>query len=76
MRFSKKIVAMVIMLNVAFVVAVFYAVLKSTAVPDSLIVAWFSFTTAELWSLSTVSREKIRQPEPGQNKEEGTSNDY
>ena len=59
-RFSKWIVALVILLNVTFTGAVLYLCLKSSIVPDSLIVAWFAFTTGELWLLSGITREKVR----------------
>ena len=61
MRYSKKIVAMVIILNVLFAATVFIASFRNAVIPDSLIVAWFGFTTGELWALSKVSRTKIRR---------------
>jgi hypothetical protein len=61
MRYSKWIVALVIALNVTFTGAVLYLCLKSSIVPDSLIVAWFAFTTGELWLLSGITREKVRR---------------
>lgn len=64
-RFSKKVVALVIILNIMFAGAVIFANYKGAVVPDSLIIAWFGFTTAELWSLSKISREKIKQPGKG-----------
>ena len=60
-KFSKWIVALVILLNVTFTGAVLYLCLKSSIVPDSLIVAWFAFTTGELWLLSGITREKVRK---------------
>lgn len=60
-RFSKLIVALVIALNVAFTGAVIFVCLKGSFVPDSLIVAWFAFTTGELWLLSGITREKVRK---------------
>jgi len=59
-KFSKKIVALVILLNVAFAGAVLYAFLRVGSEPTSLIVAWFAFTTGELWLLSGITREKVR----------------
>lgn len=59
-RFSKKIVALVILLNVAFTGAVLYLYLRNCSVPDSLIIAFFGFTTGELWFLSGVTREKLK----------------
>lgn len=59
-RFSKKIVALVIMLNVAFTGAVLYVFLRTGAEPTSLVVAWFSFTTVELWTLAGITKEKLK----------------
>lgn len=57
-RFSKFIVTLVILLNVAFTLGVFYLFLKVGSEPTAIIAAWFSFTTVELWSLSKIKREK------------------
>jgi hypothetical protein len=59
-KFSKKIVALVIALNVTFTGAVLYLCLKSSIVPDSLIVAWFGFTTGELWLLAGIRKAKMQ----------------
>ena len=59
-RFSKWIVALVIMLNVAFTGAVLFLCFRSATVPDSLIVAWFAFTTGELWFLAGITKEKLK----------------
>lgn len=59
-RFSKLIVALVIALNVTFTGAVLYLCLKSSIVPDSLIVAWFGFTTGELWLLAGIRKAKMQ----------------
>ncbi|NLJ71635.1 MAG: hypothetical protein GX333_01330 [Syntrophomonadaceae bacterium] len=53
-RFSKKIVTLVIILNVLFTVAVFYSFLKTGTEPTTLIVAWFAFTTGELLSMALI----------------------
>ena len=44
-KFSKKIVVLVILLNIIFTVAVFVAAFFNHSIPDSLIMAWFAFTT-------------------------------
>ena len=44
-KFSKKIVVLVILLNIIFTVAVFVAAFFNAVIPDSLIGAWFAFTT-------------------------------
>lgn len=60
-RFNKKVVTLVIMLNVLFVAAVLYVILKVQVEPAALIVAWFGFTTGELWLMAGIEKEKIRQ---------------
>ena len=47
-KYSKLIVAAVILLNVIFAVATFWATVLGYIVPDALIVAWFAFTGTEL----------------------------
>lgn len=58
-RFSKKIVAMIILLNIMFTIAVLYTFLKVGSEPTSLIVAFFAFTTGELWLLSGITKTKV-----------------
>jgi hydrogenase-4 membrane subunit HyfE len=71
-RFSKKIVAMIILLNVAFTIAVLYTFLKVGSEPTSLIVAFFAFTTGELWLLSGITKTKVNS---GQYYEDNINND-
>ena len=52
MKFSKLIVALVILLNAAFTIAVLYIFYRIGAEPTTLIGAWFGFTTIELWAFS------------------------
>jgi len=59
--FSKKIVALVIMLNVAFTGVVLYLFLITGSEPTTLIGCWFGFTTVELWALSGITKTKITQ---------------
>ena len=60
-RFSKFIVTFVILLNVVFTLGVFYLFLKVGSEPTTLIGAWFGFTTVELWSLSKIKRDEIKE---------------
>lgn len=53
-KFSKKIVVLVILLNIIFTVAVFIAAFFNAVIPDSLIMAWFAFTTTELVALAGI----------------------
>lgn len=59
--FSKVIVSAVIALNVIFTIAVLKVFLRTSTEPSSLIVAWFSFTTVELWSLAGIKKAKERK---------------
>ena len=59
--FSKVIVSAVIILNMLFTVGVLLIFLKTASEPSSLIVAWFSFTTVELWSLAGIKKAKERK---------------
>ena len=53
-KFSKRIVVLVILLNIIFTVAVFAAAFFNATIPDSLIMAWFAFTTTELVALAGI----------------------
>lgn len=66
-RFSKGIVALVIILNILFTAAVLYVFLKTGNEPMTLIGAWFTFTTGELWMLSTIKKTKVKKE--GENSE-------
>jgi len=59
-RFSKKIVALVVLLNAVFTAAVFYAFLRVGEEPTTLIAAWFAWTTGELWLLAGIRKAKIK----------------
>ena len=59
--FSKFIVSFVIALNVLFTLAVLVIFLLTSNEPSSLIVAWFSFTTVELWSLAGIKKAKEKK---------------
>ena len=61
MRYSKKIVALVILLNTGFTGAVLYLFLRTGSEPVTLIGCWFAFTTGELWLLSGITKTKVQQ---------------
>ena len=63
---------MIILLNVAFTIAVLYTFLKVGSEPTSLIIAWFGFTTGELWLLSGITKTKVNS---GQYYEDNIKND-
>lgn len=60
-KFSKGIVAAVVMLNTIFTAAILYVFLKVGSEPMTLITAWFGFTTGELWMLSSIKKSKVRK---------------
>lgn len=59
--FSKVIVIAVILLNVIFTGIVLKMFSKTGAEPSGLIIAWFSFTTVELWSLAGIKKAKEKK---------------
>lgn len=59
MKFSKWIVALVIILNAAFTVAVLFIFYKVNTEPTTLIGCWFGFTTVELWALAGIKKREI-----------------
>lgn len=59
--FSKKVVVLVILMNVLFTIAIMYLFLKTGNEPMTLVGAWFGFTTVELWSLSKIKREEVKE---------------
>ena len=59
--FSKIVVMLVILLNVIFTATILSIFLRTSSEPSSLIVAWFSFTTVELWSLAGIKKSKEKK---------------
>jgi hypothetical protein len=57
-KFSKKVVAFVIVANALFAAAVLYVFVKVGSEPVALIGSWFSFTTVELWSLAGITKKE------------------
>lgn len=68
-RFSKFIVALVVLMNIIFTVAVLYVFLKTGSEPVALVGAWFVFTTGELWMLSSIKKIKVKKE--GDNRDDG-----
>lgn len=58
-KFSKAVVAAVVLLNTGFTAAVLYVFLRVGSEPTTLIAAWFAFTTTELWMLAGIKKKKI-----------------
>ena len=59
MKFSKLIVSLVIILNVAFTGAVLFIFMRIGNEPIALIGAWFAFTTGELWLLASIKKKEV-----------------
>lgn len=62
-KYSKIIVALVILMNVAFTAAVLFIYLRIGSEPKTLIAAFFAFTTGELWLLANIKRAEIKEGE-------------
>lgn len=60
-KFSKLIVSAIVMLNVLFAIAVFYAFIRVGSEPTTLIMSWFAFTTGELWLLAGIKKNKNKE---------------
>ena len=60
MRYSKWIVALVILLNALFTGAVLFVFLRVGSEPTTLVAAWFGFTTVELWTLAGITKSKLK----------------
>jgi hypothetical protein len=69
MRFSKFVVALVIILNSLFAAAVLLVFAKTSSEPTALIAAWFAWTTGELWMLSKIKRAKLKGGDDGASEE-------
>lgn len=60
-RFSKKIVTLVIIMNIIFTAAVLYIFWQVGNEPSTLIAAFFGFTTVELWALASITKTKLKE---------------
>ncbi len=61
MKFSKKIVTLIVILNVMFTVGVLVVFWHTGNEPTVLVGAWFGFTTGELFMLSGIKKRKIEK---------------
>jgi hypothetical protein len=61
MKFSKKIVSLIVILNVLFTIGVLVVFWHTGSEPSSLVVAWFGSFTAELWIISGIKKKKIEK---------------
>lgn len=62
-KFSKKIVSLVIVMNILFTLAILFVFFRTGNEPTALVGAWFTFTTVELWSLSKIKRTEVKKDE-------------
>ena len=67
-KYSKFIVAMVIVLNAVFAFSTLYVFLRTSSEPTVLIGAWFAFTTGELWMLKDIKKSKIEGGNQNENR--------
>lgn len=59
-RYSKKIVLIVILLNVIFTIAAFAVTILGFEISDALVVSWFAFTGTELLALATIKNTETK----------------
>ena len=65
--FSKLIVLSIILANVIFTMTVLRIFLRTSTEPSTLVMSWFGFTTAELWSLAKIKTVKENNKEDSEN---------
>lgn len=59
MKFSKAVVATVIVLTIIFTAAVLYIFYQTRVEPVELIRAWFTFVVSELLALAGIKRKEV-----------------
>lgn len=59
--FMKKTIKWMIIMNVAFTIAVFYVFLRTGSEPSTLVDKWFLFTSTEAGVLGVIKIFKVRQ---------------
>ena len=62
-RFSKKIVISIIILAIAFVIAILFVFLKTGSEPTVLVGSFMAFISVELWSLAKIKRSGTEEEE-------------
>lgn len=58
-KYSKIMVSAIIIANAIFTICIMYLFLKKGNEPMTLIGAWFSFTTVQLWNMASIKKHKI-----------------
>jgi len=61
MKYSKRIVLLIIILNVLFTAGVLAVFWHTGNEPSVLVGSFFAFTTGELWLLSGIKKKKIER---------------
>ena len=61
--FSKVLISLIVAANLAFTVAILFVFCFTYSEPSTLIMAWFGFTTGELWALAFVKKQKLKKGE-------------
>jgi metal-dependent HD superfamily phosphatase/phosphodiesterase len=61
LKFTKKIVTAMVLLNVIFVMAVLFLNYKDHSVSDSLIISWFAFTGTELVGMAGIKISEVKK---------------
>ena len=65
--FSKAIIILVILLNIAFTAVVLYIFYKTGNEPMVLTGSFFAFTTGELWMLASIKKTKVEKENDDEN---------
>ena len=60
-KFSKVLVAVIVLLNIIFTAAVLFVFYHTSNEPVALVGAWFSFTTVELLTIAGIKKKKIEK---------------
>lgn len=60
-KFSKKVVTIIVLLNVIFAVGVLFVFWHTGSEPSVLVGSWFAFTTGELWALAGIKKKELEE---------------
>lgn len=61
MKFSKFIIALIIVFNILFTAVCLFIFYKTGSEPIVLIGAWFGFTGGELWLLASIKKKEVEK---------------
>lgn len=61
MRYSKRIVTLIIILNTLFAIGVLVVFWHTSNEPSVLIGSWFAFTTSEIFVIAGIKKRKIEK---------------